>query len=502
MKLPYLHTGSRLTAMTDRVGGLCLTEAYTGGRLESGLHLSFDDYPGLGVRKPPRTIGNYEDPQALFAGQRLLVIQNGRVRWGEDDLGQVAEGPKQLAAVNKYILIFPDKKYVDTEAGVLGEMEVSCTVEGAAFSGGTVTAEDTPWPFRVGDAVAIEGCRSVPANNRTLIVRQAEAGVLTFDDNAFEPAEEASVTLTRKVPDLEVVCESGNRLWGCAGNTIYGSKLGDPLNFFVYDGLSTDSYALAVSGEEPFTGCAPYGAYILFFREQTAHKLYGTRPANYQLMTVHIPGVRRGAAATLWNDSEVLYYLGAQGVYAYGGGVPELLSADLGPITGDYPCGGAWMGKYYLSACVGGREGIYTFDARLQGWLPWGEGSALSMAVQDGMIYLLMADGALLAASGGEDREDWMAAFRPLRDGTGRNSRCTSFAIDASPAPGAWFAVEIRSGEGTWQRIALFDSRVQGPRPVRLPPNRGMRLQIRLVGHGPCRIRSIERRFRMGSDIS
>jgi len=501
MRLPYLRTGNRVAAMTDGIGGLHLTEDYQNGQLEQGSHLSFDAYPGLGTRKTPAVVGRYEKPQAMFAKGGLLIVCGGHAVYDGEDLGVLLPGPKQMAAVNKYILIFPDKKYIDTEARKMGEMEISCTVHNAKFSGGTLTAAGIDWPFRAGDAVAISGCTARPENEKTLIIRTV-GEELTFDDNAFEEGTETTVTLTRKVPDLEVVCEAGNRLWGCAGHTIYGSKLGDPFNFFVYDGLSTDSYSLAVSGEGPFTGCSAYGSYILFFRTDTAFKLYGTRPANYQLMTVRISGVRKDCAATMWTDSEDLYYMGAQGVYAYSGGIPTLLSAGLGDIRIEGACGCVWMGRYYLSAMVGGRKGIYTFDIRRQAWLPWGEGAAVAFAVWDGMLYILMDDGQLLTAEGGTGYEDWEAAFRPLQDGSGRNSRCTSVAIDASPEAGAWFALEICEHRGCWQRIALFDSRTQGPRPVRLPPNRGMRLQLRIVGHGPCRIRSIERRFRTGSEIS
>ena len=53
------------------------------------------------------------------------------------------------------------------------------------------------------------------------------------------------------MPDLDFICESENRLWGCSNETrtIYASALGDPTNFFSYQGLSTDSYAVAVGSE-------------------------------------------------------------------------------------------------------------------------------------------------------------------------------------------------------------------------------------------------------------
>ena len=82
-----------------------------------------------------------------------------------------------------------------------------------------------------------------------------EAKKLTVAKNTFTAKEETGeLCIERKIPELDYICESENRLWGVsnAKQTIYASAMGDPTNFFTYEGLATDSYALAVGSE-----CSP-----------------------------------------------------------------------------------------------------------------------------------------------------------------------------------------------------------------------------------------------------
>ena len=53
----------------------------------------------------------------------------------------------------------------------------------------------------------------------------------------------APIKVERKLPEMDFIIESGNRIWGCNSekNEIYASKLGDPKNFDSFLGISTDS---------------------------------------------------------------------------------------------------------------------------------------------------------------------------------------------------------------------------------------------------------------------
>lgn len=123
----------------------------------------------------------------------------------------------------------------------------------------------------------------------------------------------------RRVPDLEYLTECDNRVWGCSSseNVIYACKLGDPTNWFSYRGIAADSYAVTVGSDGPFTGAATCMGYALFFKENTLHKLYGSKPSDFQLSSLRCRGVARNAARSLCVLNETLYYLSSDGVMAW-----------------------------------------------------------------------------------------------------------------------------------------------------------------------------------------
>ncbi len=162
-----------------------------------------------------------------------------------------------------------------------------------------------------------------------------------------------AVSLARTAPEMEYLCECDNRVWGCASgeNVIYACKLGDPKNWYSYRGIASDSYAVTVGSDGAFTGAASCMGYALFFKENALHKLYGSKPSDYQVTSLRCRGVAKGAAGSLTVINETLYYLSAEGVMAWGGGLPEKVSAALArdtTATAARAVGGQLDGRYYL----------------------------------------------------------------------------------------------------------------------------------------------------------
>ena len=141
-----------------------------------------------------------------------------------------------------------------------------------------------------------------------------------------------SITLERRVPDLDFVTEQGNRVWGCSKkeNTIYACRLGDPTNWYSYRGIAADSYAVSVGSDGTFTGAASCMGYVLFFKENCIHKLYGSKPSDYQLSSVRCRGVAANAAHSLCVLNETLYYLSPGGVMAWDGSAVGYEMASTG----------------------------------------------------------------------------------------------------------------------------------------------------------------------------
>ncbi len=172
---------------------------------------------------------------------------------------------------------------------------------------------------------------------------------------------EGPVQVERKIPDLDFVTECDNRVWGCSSkeNVIYACKLGDPTNWFSYRGIAADSYAVTVGSDGPFTGAATCMGYALFFKENALHKLYGSKPSDFQLSSLRCRGVARNAGRSLCVLNETLYYLSADGVMAWDGSLPTKVSTALDAArlsNVQRALGGALDGRYYLCLSRGSGE--------------------------------------------------------------------------------------------------------------------------------------------------
>jgi len=185
------------------------------------------------------------------------------------------------------------------------------------------------------------------------------------------------VVVERKLPQMDYVCEMGNRLYGCSteNHEIYASKLGDPLNWNVFQGVSTDSYAATVGSPGAFTGCIGYRNSVMFFKEDCIHILTGTRPATYQIDTLECNGVQMESSKSLCIVNETLYFKGVDGFYAYSGGLPQYVSNDIGQEQNRFNVWAAGTDgtKYYAALGIGDANAttsvdIFVYDPRRGVW--------------------------------------------------------------------------------------------------------------------------------------
>ena len=233
----------------------------------------------------------------------------------------------------------------------------------------------------------------------------------SLDGKATEnEAADAPVKAERRVPDLDFVTEQGNRVWGCnrKENSIYACALGDPTNWYSYRGIASDSYAVSVGSDGAFTGAASCLSYILFFKENCIHKLYGSKPSDYQMSSVRCRGVAAKAAGSLCVIAETLYYLSPDGVMAWSGSLPAKVSGalDTGKLTAaDWAMGGQLDARDYLylhrraDGDGSGRLLVYDTEKGL-----WHEESPAGTEMVSTGQQLYLWDGSALWAAG-SDRE-------------------------------------------------------------------------------------------------
>ncbi|MDT3366891.1 MAG: hypothetical protein LIQ26_06440 [Bacteroidota bacterium] len=320
---------------------------------------------------------------------------------------------REIAWLNKKAVIMPDKKCFDSEAGTISDLEpivgpmqaetTDGTYEGQPALGNTLVLPGADLSvFNVGDAVKISG---VTLDDITAVIRGKTTvtsnPALVFYENTFSSGTVLyqSVTVKRAVPALDFICQDENRLWGCsnADNTIYASKIGDPTNWEVYDGLSTDSYAIDVGSAGPFTACCSYQGYPTFFKEDHVYKIYGTMPSNYQLSDTMTLGVEPGSAHSLAVAGETLFYKARPGIMAYTGGAPKLVSEVFGEEGRSYfnAVGGSDGMKYYVSVMKPDIEAqqvvpiLFVYDTRYGVWHKEDDTKAVALVYKDGWMYCM-----------------------------------------------------------------------------------------------------------------
>ena len=318
------------------------------------------------------------------------------------------------------------------------------------------------------------------------------------------------VELERRVPDMDYLTECDNRVWGCSNkeNVIYACKLGDPTNWFSYRGIAADSYAVTVGSDGAFTGAATCMGYALFFKENTLHKLYGSKPSDFQLSSLRCRGVARNAARSLCVLNETLYYLSPDGVMAWDGSIPAKVSAalDAGRLANvKQAVGGALDGRYYLHVSRENEVRLLVYDTERGLWHEE-DVCSFEMASTGGQLYLW--DGRAL----------WAAD--PSRETAGQRSEGTEQGVEFALTTGdlgldspeerylsrltlrldaacrSQVTVDVSYDGGPWENAAALT--VEGPRrncDLHLVPRRCASLRLRLWGYGQITLRSLAKTF-------
>lgn len=509
MRLPDLPVGeirNRREMVTAR--GLNYSDNIQDGDLAVCQNLSNRRWPYLATRNARVRQTSYANVTALTNWNGLVAVRGTDLLYRGNVVGQVTAGEKQFAAVNTKLVIWPDKVYLDMNELTIKPMGAEATATKAVFadSQDSVTFTGTgnlTQKFRVGDGVELSGFQTLTGNNKTLVIKTVTANTITIAAKTFTAGTESgTIKIKRKIPDLDYICESGNRLWGVSNQekTIYSSVLGDPSNFYVYDGLSTDGYALPIGSEGDFTGCCKLSTSLLFWKERTLHKILGDYPAEYVMYTYDIEGLRAGCHRSQTIINDVLFYVGLHGVFTYAGGAPSDLSAVFGQHELTDAVGETDGEKYYLSAMDNGSPALFTFNPNEGAWLKEDSLRFTDAARVGKDVYLLKPDGTVWLEDGGQDdpNVEWVAEFTPFYETIEGRKRVSRLMARVEIGQGAWVRAEYSADGGPWQEAAKVLREKADSVSMVIKPNRCDMYRVRLSGKGPCVIKGVLREFIVG----
>lgn len=251
------------------------------GEFYDMTNLSSDNYPILSPRRKRGIYATPNFPQGLIAKDSLCYVDGGdfiindkRIAMGltveKDEEGKII--PKILLSMGAYVIIMPDKKYINTsnledkgpiEATVTTTGTINfelCKGDGVTYDNAMTQAtapaspenmdlwidtSETPhqlkqyssttesWShiattyikisalgigqsFSVNDGVTISGVESLPDLNASMVVwaKGNDYIVVTGILDAVT-SQETPITVSRLMPHMDFIIESENRLWGC-----------------------------------------------------------------------------------------------------------------------------------------------------------------------------------------------------------------------------------------------------------------------------------------------
>lgn len=528
MRLPYAkYTNSPAQVRTIDFRGYCVKPIIADGQMRDMKNLSSDGYPNMTQRKKRRVQeSKYNAPSNLASRKEKLVVVDGTTLYYDGvNVGTLTAGEKQIASINSKICIFPDKKYYDTVESEFGDLEASKTVNttdsvyikvsnnALILTGGKFEG------FKAGDAVVIDGFTKRPSNNLSAILVSASDSMLEFAGDTFSVLETDStysatdktykesgvISITRLAPDLDFVMEYNNRLWGCSGSTIYASKLGDPTNWNYFNGLSMDSYAVDVGSDGDFTGCAATPSHLVFFKDNVIHKLYGSKPSNYQMVDLKCDGVQKGCENSLCLINGVLYYKSRNGIMIYDSGTPECISDDLGSEAFREAAAGTDGVKYYISMqkTADSSWHLFVFDPRSGMWHREDETHAQQFTYCNGeLFYIDASTGDIMCTSGGTDEAiKWYALLGEFNEYSDDKKIYSKIKVRMKLDAGSRVTVSLSTDSGAFFPVSTIYAQSERVAYVPIIPIRCDRFSIRIDGVGGCKVESIVREYTSGSEV-
>lgn len=524
--LPLMPNADRIRKHTTlKFGGLNHNKSATDGDIYDMRNMTSGDYPLLSSREPRHKIKTIASPRGIFSHDMLYYVEGTMLKritsTGEIDIGYVSDTDKVFAAMGSYLIIFPDKRYYNRDTGEFGELEAAHTGLGSITNGtyageaaelNTVSFSGSPQltqKFKVGDSVTVKvsGLTDVIA-----VIREITDSKLVFYENTFTAVmPSVSITVLREVPDLDFICTNENRLWGCRGDRIYASKLGDPFNWNVFDGISTDSWQVDVGSAGDFTACCSYRGYPCFFKEDYIYKVYGSKPANFQVMASASLGVKQGAAKSLAVAGEVLFYLSRAGIMAYSGGIPQNITSPLGNAELSDCVGGSDGRKYYLSAMEKneGTSRAYVYDTEVNLWYAETMPLLIGMTWHDGLYYL--TDAGDIWVIGGEDvpssavDEGTVSSYVEFGDfveGDPNKKGVSKLQLRLELGEGAVLKIEqMFDSDGVWREVKTLTASKKRSYYLPIIPRRCDHYKIKLSGEGAWTLYSLVRESYSGSEL-
>lgn len=390
-----------------------------------------------------------------------------------------------------------------------------------------ISADKIGTAFEVGDGVTISGIKhsdypTLKDINGTMIIQDKDDDYIVvigiLDRTIKLYGVQQNITVSRKMPKMDFIVESENRLWGCrygvanngeVVNEIYASKLGDFKNWNCFAGVSTDSYAATVGTDGQFTGAVTHLGYPVFFKENCMHKVYGNYPANYQIQTTACRGVQKGCHRSIAIVNETLYYKSRTSICAYDGSQPQEISYVFGEVPYSQAVAVSHGNKYYISMHndTANEWNLFVCDTAKGLWHKEDNLRVVDFCSCDGQLYYIDCNDPqkIKTMFGGKDYTeyfDWMAETGIIGTDSPDKKYISKLNVRMSLDIGSrmFFFIEYDSS-GEWEFLFRMDGYSFKSFTIPIRPKRCDHLRLRIEGNGEFKIYSLSKTIEQGSDV-
>jgi len=388
--------------------------------------------------------------------------------------------------------------------------------------------------FSIGDGISVSGTDCIDGAN---IITDISTDTLIISGNIedaifFSPSAEKPFTVSRSIPKLDFVCEHNNRLWGCryglnsqgvSVNEIYASKLGDPKNWNVFSGLSTDSYSASCGSDGPFTGIVSHMGYVVFFKEKKIHRLFGTKPSNFTIYEDQFNGVATQSEASLCVLGNMVFYNSPEGICVYTGSEPKIISKQLGKKKLNVFSASANNGLYRI--CCTEQDGTvsnYVYDTEKNIWhkeddscfiqmVPV-ESNTLAVKNDNGVFcFELLGNGdlqqnistSLPSSAQTEQNFNWFAESGIFNCFVSNSEYIKNIKLRLKLNKGSSLKIFIQTSDSLmWRECGSVNSDNGISRFLRINIPRCDQFKIKLSGYGECTLYSVTATVESASEVT
>lgn len=278
MRYPTLYTKEHSRQMVDTFKGYNHNLRIGEGEFFDMKNMTSDYYPVLSPRKKRGVYASTTTPNGMIAKDSLCYVDGTKfvINGYPVDMG-LNDQPKQLVSMGAYVIIMPDKKWINTlDTTQFGNIEAIwkstsdvtftlCTISGDAYDGASASATEPKEPknmqlwidtsstphvlkqysetsaawisiattyikiaavgigkaFEQYDGVTISGVVAEGLQDLNASMTIWDKGddyivvVGLLDEVTTQTVADGAITVSRTMPLMDYITESDNRLWGC-----------------------------------------------------------------------------------------------------------------------------------------------------------------------------------------------------------------------------------------------------------------------------------------------